>query len=354
MVDHLKASQPPVAKVVLAFAAIYFIWGSTYLAIKFAIETIPPFFMAGTRFLVAGSVLYAFARGRGVPRPRRKNWLAAASVGGLLLLGGNGSLVWSEQRVASGLAAILLATIPIWMVLLDSLRKDGARLTGRVVGGLGIGLAGLGILVGPAKLWGSSRVDLLGAGVLMFGALSWSVGSLYSRGAKLPASPFLASAMEMLAGGAMLIVLGFLAGEGKQLHWQAIALRSTAGLCYLIGFGSLLGFTAYIWLLSVVSTARVSTYAYVNPIVAVFIGWGFGGESLSARELLATGTIVAAVALILSHRPRPGAVAPDTEGLPTIDEEQMMGIGGNGVSPAPVSCDQVKAMSDPQTHTGTE
>lgn len=354
MVDHLKASQPPVAKVVLAFAAIYFIWGSTYLAIKFAIETIPPFFMAGTRFLVAGSVLYAFARGRGVPRPHRKNWLAAASVGGLLLLGGNGSLVWSEQRVASGLAAILLATIPIWMVLLDSLRKDGARLTGRVVGGLGIGLAGLGILVGPAKLWGSSRVDLLGAGVLMFGALSWSVGSLYSRGAKLPGSPFLASAMEMLAGGAMLIVLGFLAGEGKQLHWQAIALRSTAGLCYLIVFGSLLGFTAYIWLLGVVSTARVATYAYVNPIVAVFIGWGFGGELLSARELLATGTIVAAVALILSHRPRPGAVAPDTEGLPTIDEEQMMGIGGNGVSPAPVSCDQVKAMSDPQTHTGTE
>ncbi|MBZ5672377.1 MAG: EamA family transporter [Acidobacteriia bacterium] len=256
--------------------------------------------------------------------------------------------------MASGLAAILLATIPIWMVLLDSLRKDGARLTGRVVGGLGIGLAGLGILVGPAKLWGSSRVDLLGAGVLMFGALSWSVGSLYSRGAKLPASPFLASAMEMLAGGAMLIVLGFLAGEGKQLHWQAIALRSTAGLCYLIGFGSLLGFTAYIWLLGVVSTARVATYAYVNPIVAVFIGWAFGGESLSARELLATGTIVAAVALILSHRPRPGAVAPDTEGLPTIDEEQVMGIGGNGVSPAPVSCDQVKAMSDPQTHTGTE
>jgi drug/metabolite transporter (DMT)-like permease len=354
VVDHPKTDHPPAFKVVVAFAAIYILWGSTYLAIKFAIETIPPFLMAGMRFLVAGSVLYTFMRARGVARPHRGNWFAAASVGGLLLVGGNGALVWSEQRVASGLAAILLATIPIWMVLLDSLRKDGARLTGRVMGGLGIGLAGLGILVGPAKLWGSSRVDLLGAGVLMFGALSWSVGSLYSRGAELPASPFLASAMEMLAGGAMLIVLGFLAGEGKHLHGQAIALRSVAGLIYLIVFGSLLGFSAYIWLLGVVSTARISTYAYVNPIVAVFIGWVFGGEFLSARELLATGTIVAAVALILSHRPRPGAVAPDTEGLPTIDEERKMGIGGNGVSPESVPRNQARAEFDPRTRPDTE
>lgn len=327
MANHLKAGHPSRLKVVLAFAAIYIIWGSTYLAIKFAIQTIPPFLMAGARFLVAGSVLYGYMRLRSVPRPSRQNWLAATSVGGLLLLGGNGCLVWAEQRVPSGLAAILLATIPIWMVLLDSLRKGGARLTGRVATGLGIGLAGLGILLGPAKLWGSSRVDLAGAGVLMLSALSWSVGSLYSRGAKLPPSPFLAAAMEMLAGGAMLIVLGLLTGEGKQLHCQAVTLRSAAGLGYLIVFGSLVGFTAYIWLLGVVSTARVSTYAYVNPIVAVLIGWAFAGEALSARVLLATGTIVAAVALILFHRPRPPATAPDTEGLPTRDEEQIMGIG---------------------------
>jgi drug/metabolite transporter (DMT)-like permease len=327
VVDYLKTGRPSRLKVGLALAVIYFIWGSTYLAIRFAIETIPPFLMAGARFLVAGSVLYGYMRVRSVPRPPRKTWLAAASVGGLLLLGGNGALVWSEQRVPSGLAAILLATIPIWMVLLDSLRKDGARLTGRVAGGLGIGLAGLGILVGPAKLWGSSRVDLVGAGVLMFGALSWSVGSLYSRDVKLPPSPFLAAAMEMLAGGAMLIVLGLLTGEGKQLHWHAVTFRSAAGLWYLIVFGSLVGFTAYIWLLGVIPTARVSTYAYVNPVVAVLIGWAFAGEALSARVLLATGTIVAAVALILFHRPRPPATAPDTEGLPTRDEERVMGIG---------------------------
>jgi len=325
--DNLKTRHPSRWRVVLAFAVIYLIWGSTYLAIKFAIETIPPFLMAGARFLVAGSLLYGYMRLRSVARPSRKNWLAATSVGGLLLVGGNGCLVWAEQRVPSGLAAILLATIPIWMVLLDSLRKGGPPLTGRVVGGLGIGLAGLGILLGPAKLWGSARIDLVGAGVLMLSALSWSVGSLYSRGAKLPTSPFLAAAMEMLAGGAMLIVLGLLTGEGKQLHWQAVTFRSAAGLGYLIVFGSLAGFTAYIWLLGVVSTARISTYAYVNPVVAVLIGWAFAGEALSARVLLATGTIVAAVALILFHRPQPLATAPDTEGLPTRDEEQIMGIG---------------------------
>ncbi len=326
MANHPHAGHPSRAKIVLAFAAIYVLWGSTYLAIKFAIETIPPFWMAGVRFLVAGSILFAFMRVRGAPRPTRENWLAAAKVGGLLLLAGNGALVWSEQRVPSGLAAILLATIPIWMVLLDSLRKDGTRLVGGVAGGLGIAVTGLVILVGPAKLWGSTRVDILGASVLVLGALSWAVGSLYSRGANLPASPFLASAMEMLAGGAMLIVLGFLAGESGQLHWRAITLRSAGGLVYLVGFGSLLGFTAYIWLLQVVSTARISTYAYVNPIVAVFIGWLFAGERVSSRELLATVTIVGAVALILSHPARPMAVAPDTDGLPTLDEERMMGI----------------------------
>jgi drug/metabolite transporter (DMT)-like permease len=241
-------------------------------------------------------------------------------------MGGNGSLVWAEQRMPSGLAAILLAMIPLWMVLLDSFRKSGPKLTLRVAGGLVIGLAGVGILVGPARLWGSSRVDLLGTTVLMFSAFCWAVGSLYSRGAKLPSSPFLAAAMEMLAGGAMLIILGLLV-EGGQLHWRAISMQSAAGLLYLVAFGSLLGFTAYIWLLRVVSTSRVATYGYVNPVVAVFLGWALAGESISARELLAAGIIVAAVALILSHRPQPMPASPDTEGLPTIDEQRAMGMG---------------------------
>jgi len=271
--------------------------------------------------------MYVFMRWRGTPPPVRKHWLAAAGVGALLLVGGNGSLVWAEQRVPSGLAAILLAMIPLWMVLLDSFRKSGPKLTRRVAGGLVIGLAGIVILVGPAKLLGGSRVDILGATVLMFSAFCWAVGSLYSRGATLPPSPFLAAAMEMLAGGVMLIVLGLLV-ESSQLHWRAISLRSTAGLFYLVGMGSLMGFTAYIWLLRVVSTSRVATYGYVNPVVAVFLGWAVGGESISARELLATAIIVGAVALILSHRPQPAPVAPDTEGLPTIEEQREMGIGG--------------------------
>jgi drug/metabolite transporter (DMT)-like permease len=298
-----QAGHPSRAKIVLAFGVIYIVWGSTYLAIKIAIQTIPPFWMAGARFLLAGSILYAFMRLRGTP-PLRKHWLAAAVVGALLLVGGNGSLVWAEQRVPSGLAAILLAMIPLWMVILDSFRKNGPKLTLRVAGGLVTGLAGVAILVGPARLWGSSRVDLLGTAVLIFSAFCWAVGSLYSRGAKLPPSPFLAAAMEMLTGGVMLMVLGLLTEHG-QLHWRAISLRSIAGLFYLIAFGSLLGFTAYIWLLRVVSTSRVATYGYVNPVVAVFLGWALGGESISARELLATGVIIAAVALILSHRPQP-------------------------------------------------
>jgi drug/metabolite transporter (DMT)-like permease len=265
---------------------------------------------------MAGATLYLLTRAGGATAPSRRHWAGAAILGALLLVIGNGGLCWAEQRVPSGLAALLLATIPIWMVLLDSLRKGGTKLEGRVVGGMAIGGAGLALLVGPAHLWGSSRVDLAGAGVLMFSSFSWSFGSILSHKLKLPPSPFLAAAMEMLAGGALLLLLGVLSGEGRQLHIHDVALRSLLGLFYLIVAGSLLGFTAYIWLLRTVATARVSTYAFVNPAVAVFLGWAGGGEALTARELLASATIIAGVALIITHRPSPVAVTPDTEGLP--------------------------------------
>ena len=310
----------------LAFGVIYIVWGSTYLAIKFAIQTIPPFWLAGARFLLGGSILYALMRLRGTPPPAHRHWLSAAWVGALLLVCGNASLVWAEQFVSSGLAATLMAMIPLWMVSLDALRKGGPKLTVRVAAGLAIGLTGVGVLVGPARLWGSARVDILGTAVLMFSAFCWALGSLGSRAATLPPSPFLAAAMEMLTGGAMLIVLGLLVESG-QLHWRSISVRSVLGLFYLVAFGSLLGFTAYIWLLRVVATSRVATYGYVNPVVALCIGWAFGRESISARELLATVIIVGAVVLILSHRPRPLAMVPDTDGLPTFDEERAMGIG---------------------------
>jgi len=310
----------------LAFAVIYVIWGSTYLAIKFAVQTIPPFWMAGVRFVIGGSILYAVVRLRGTPPPARNHWFSAAGVGALLLVCGNGALVWSERRVSSGLAATLLAMIPLWMVVLDCLRQNGPRLTVRLAGGLLIGLTGVAVLVGPAKLWGSSRVDVLGTAVLMFSAFCWALGSISSRGARLPSSPFLAAAMEMLAGGAILIFLGALF-EKSQFHARLISPRSVGGLVYLVAAGSLLGFTAYIWLLRVVSTTRVATYAYVNPMVAVFLGWALGGESVSARTLLAATIIVGAVVLILSHRPQPVAMVPDTEGLPTAEEERSLGIG---------------------------
>jgi drug/metabolite transporter (DMT)-like permease len=199
---------------------------------------------------------------------------------------------------------LLLATIPIWMVLLDSLRKGGTKLGVRVLGGMVIGVAGLALLVGPAHLWGSSRVDIAGAGVLMFSSFCWSLGSILSHKLELPPSPFLAAAMEMLAGGAFLLMLGALSGEGRHFHFYGLALRSLLGLGYLIVAGSLLGFTAYIWLLRTVHTARVSTYAFVNPAVAVFLGWTVGSEALTGRELLASATIIAGVALIITAKSR--------------------------------------------------
>jgi len=303
--EAAPTAHPSRISLVLAFAAVYIIWGSTYLAIRYAVETIPPFFMASCRFLVAGATLYLWTRARGTPPPARADWAGTALVGALLLGTGNGGLCWSEQRVPSGLAALLLATIPIWMVLLDSLRQGGTKLGARVIGGMAMGVAGLVLLVGPAHLWGSSRVNLAGAGVLMIAGFSWALGSVLSHKVSLPRSAFLAAAMEMLAGGSLLLVMGVLGGESRQLHFDRVALRSLLGLIYLISAGSFLGFTAYLWLLRNVPTARVSTYAFVNPAVAVFLGWALGSEPLTGRELLASATIIAGVALIILHPTRP-------------------------------------------------
>lgn len=297
---------PPRLRVLLAFAAVYVIWGSTYLAIRYAVETIPPFLMAGCRFLIAGSILYLWMRLRGAPRPTSRQWAGSALVGALLLLVGNGGLCWAERQVPSGLASLLLATIPIWMVLLDSLRQDGSKLHRQVIAGMALGVAGLALLVGPAHLWGGSRMDLSGAGVLALSAFSWSLGSVLSHKVSLPRAPLLAAALEMLTGGVMLLLLGLVSGEVGQLHLQSVAPRSLAGLIYLIAAGSLVGFTSYIWLLRTVPTTRVATYAFVNPAVAVFLGWALGSEPLTGRELIASATIIAGVALIITHQPAPG------------------------------------------------
>ena len=284
--------------ILLAFAALYIVWGSTYLAIRFAIETIPPFLMAGARFVVSGTVLYLFARARGAERPTMQHWRAAAIVGVLLLLGGNGGVVWAEQYVPSGVAALLVATVPLWMVLLDWMRPGGRRPSFGVAAGLALGLAGLALLVGVDDLRSGSGVHLGGALVLTIGAISWSAGSIASKHLVLPKDPLATTGLEMLTGGAALFVLSAAMGEFSGFRPSAVTMRSLLSWGYLVTFGSLIGFTAYIWLLRVVSPAKVSTYAYVNPIVAVFLGWLVASEPLTMRMGIAAAVIVAAVAMI--------------------------------------------------------
>lgn len=303
MLEVSTGLHPPQGKLITAFAAVYLIWGSTYLAIRFAIETIPPHLMAAARFLVAGAILYAWARWRGAPAPTVRNWRASAVVGGFLLLGGNGAVVWAETRVPSGLTALLVAMVPIWMLVLEMLPSlGGKRPRPAVVAGLVLGLAGLVLLVAPGKLAG--RVDPVGAGVLVLGCLSWAFGSLRSRVADLPKSGFLAAAMEMLCGGALLLLFGLATGQGAQLSLAAVSTRSLVALAYLVSFGSLIGFTAYIWLLGATTSARVSTYAYVNPVVAVLLGWGFANEPMTLRTILAAAVIVSAVVVIIRYGAR--------------------------------------------------
>jgi drug/metabolite transporter (DMT)-like permease len=289
-------SRPALAT---AFAIVYVIWGSTYLAILFAIETLPPFLMASARFFVAGAVLYVWSRTfGGAAAPNRTQWRSTAIVGVLLLLGGNGLVVWSEQRISSGMAALLVGTVPCFMVLVDWLRPGGLRPSGRVVAGLGLGLLGLVWLVGPDSVMGGGRADLLGAAALVFASFSWAVGSIYSRHAPMPASPFLGTAMQMLAASVALFALSAGLGEPWRFDASAVSLRSLLGLLYLVVFGSIVAFSAYIWLLRVSTPARVSTYAYVNPVVAVLLGAAFAGEALTTRMLVAAAVIVSGVALI--------------------------------------------------------
>ena len=289
-------------RVVAAFAAIYLIWGSTYLGIRIAIETLPPFLTAGLRFIIAGPLLYAWARRNGVSRPTGIQWRAAAIVGGLLLLGGNGLVTWGEERVPSGLAALLVATVPLWMVLLDWLFLRGGRPPGRVFLGLILGLAGIVLLIGPADLLGEHRVDLVGVAMLLLAALSWAIGSLYARRAPLPDAPLLGTSIEMIAGGVLLLLASGVKGEWVQVDLASVSLRSWLALAYLTLMGSIVAFPAYTWLLRVSTPTRVSTYAYVNPVVAVVLGWAIVGEVLTGQMLLAATVIVLAVVIITTGR----------------------------------------------------
>jgi len=299
LTDTRKVSALQIA---LALGVVYVLWGSTYLAIAVAVRTIPALLMAGTRYLIAGSLLYGWSRWRGMERPVRIHWRSAVIVGGLLLLGGNGGLVWAEQRLASGTAALLVSTVPLWMVLLEWLRPGGKRPGWKVVAGLSLGCIGLILLLRPTV---GGHLDPLSVVIVLLGSFSWAWGSLLSRTAPLPASPLLATAMEMLGGGALLVLTGLITGEGAHLHLAQVSMRSVLAFGYLITGGALIGFTAYIWLLRVASPVVVGTYAYVNPIVAVFLGWLILGEPLTGRTAAAAAVIIAGVVLITLSRRAP-------------------------------------------------
>jgi drug/metabolite transporter (DMT)-like permease len=291
------AEPPSRAKIVAAFAAVYIIWGSTYLAILFAIETLPPFLMAGVRFVIAGSILYGWSVARAPRRPTRPEWRAALIVGALLLLGGNGAVVWAEQFVPSSVAALMVAVTPCWFVLLDWLWHDAPRPGRRTVTGLVLGFGGIALLVGPSAVTGGGTIHPLGALVLLIGSLAWASGSIYSRRAPSPGG-LLFTGMQMLCGGALLLLAGTVTGEFSSLAIAAVSMRSLLALIYLIVFGAIIGYTAYMWLLRAVSPASVSTYAYVNPVVAVVLGWVLAGEALGLRMAIAALVIIAGVALI--------------------------------------------------------
>lgn len=296
-------TDPQIVLVLLAFAAVYVVWGSTYLAIRFAIESLPPFLMAGIRFAAAGLLLYAIIRPRSVVPPTPANWKAAAIVGGLMLVGGNGLVCWAEQTVPSGWAALIIATVPLWLVVFDWLIHHGPRPTVRIIVGLVAGLGGVAMLIGtPAG--GSARGHLLGGLALMAACVFWALGSLHSRRATLPSSPFMATAMQMTAGGALLLLLGTVSGEWSRVNFGVISLKSLLALGYLVFFGSILALTAYTWLLRVTTAARVSTYAYVNPVVAMFLGYALADEPLSMRVLIAAAVILGSVVVISTGKQR--------------------------------------------------
>lgn len=291
---------PPTAALVAAFAAIYLIWGSTYLAIRYAVETIPPLLMMGMRHLSAGALLFAWACWRGAPVPRLKEWLHPALIGVLLFLGGHGSLAWAEQRVTSGMAALLVATLPMWIVLLARVAGIERHLSGRALAGLLLGFVGVAVLFGPDVLRHNGELNLVGSGAVLFGTFIWAAGTIYMRSVKMPESPAMSSAMQMMAGGVALAIAATITGETSRFHIADVSMRSWLALVYLGVFGSLVAFTAYSWLHMVASPSRVATYAYVNPVVAVLLGSVLASEAVGLATIAAMVIILVGVGLVNS------------------------------------------------------
>ncbi|MBZ0112286.1 MAG: EamA family transporter [Thermoanaerobaculia bacterium] len=294
----------------LAMATVYLVWGSTYLAIRFAVESLPPLLMAAVRFLIAGGILCAWRASRGDSLPTRRQLRNSAIVGAALLLGGNGAVVIAETWMSSGLAALLVATVPLFVVIFDFLRPGGLRPSLRTTAGLIIGFLGITLLIDPSSLGAEGTADLLGGALLLFAACSWAAGTVFAHHADLPDSDLMGASTHMLFGGSWLLIAASLKGEWSALDLNAVTTTSIYGLLYLIVFGSLVGFVAYSWLMRHADSTLVSTYAYVNPVIAVLLGWALAGEIVTGRTLVAGTIVLMAVALITSGR-RPSAVAAE-------------------------------------------
>ena len=320
---HDPSRPARLSQLVAGFAVVYLVWGSTFLGIKFAVETIPPFLMAACRFLASGAILFAFLRLRGVAAPTARQWRFGAWTGALLLTGGNGLVTWGTQTVPSGKAALIIATTPLWMVLLEWLLYRGERPSVRVWVGLAAGFVGAALLVHPS---GDASGGTVAGFVALFAApVCWSAGSLESRRLRPSEDPILTSAMQMLAGGALMLVVGSLLGEWPVLMERTISTQSLLALAYLTVFGGIIAFTTYAWLLRVASPTAVSTYAYVNPLVAVLLGWLVVEEEVDARVGVAALMILGAVVLI-TLRPKKAEAPPGRRLIP-----EQRGVESTGI-----------------------
>ena len=295
-------SRPATWKILSAFAIIYFVWGSTYLAIRVGVLEMPPFLMAGIRFFLAGGILFAWTRVTGTPSPTRREWRDATILGALMFLMDYACLFWAEQRVPSGISAVILAAIPVCITLLEIIILRTQRLTARLALGLAVGIAGVAVLVNPFSSLGEAPLDHRGVIALIVACWGWSIGTIVTRRVTLPKSKAMGSAMQMLCGGIQLLILAAIAGEFTRLHPRSISPAAWFSLFYLITAGSIVAFTAYVWLLHYESPTKVGTYAYVNPVVAVILGALLGGEAIGRRTVVAGFLILIGVAAITTMK----------------------------------------------------
>jgi drug/metabolite transporter (DMT)-like permease len=314
--------RPPAWKTMLAFAIIYFVWGSTFLAIRVGVREVPPLLLASMRFFIAGVVLYAWMRLRGMPSPSRREWFAASALAVCIFVVDYGCLFWAEQRVPSGIAAVMLATIPVFMALSEIVILRTQRLTFRLALALLIGIGGVSVLVSRSVSLslGEVPIDRAGAAALVIAAMSWSVASALTRKLPLPESKVMSSGAQMLAGGIMLALTAAIFGEFRGFHIQAVTRGAWFALVYLIVAGSIVGFTAYVWLIHHESPTKVGTYAYVNPVVAVIVGYFLGGETVGPRTLLGTLLVLVSVIVITTTPAKKPAAPPLAKPLQELAE----------------------------------